>query len=83
MEQLFLKKNLNFNKGRSSYSYGYVKHNFDIFGQSGILPATVNMEPLLIFGKEILLKLLTCLHCESIDSFGDESCTIGYISKLN
>ena len=32
---------------------------------------------------EILFKLLACVHCESIGSFKDESCTNGYVSQLN
>ena len=59
------------------------KDHIDNFYQSGTLPGGVNMESFLTFGKEILFKLLTCMYCDSIGSFKDESCTIGYISQLN
>ena len=34
-------------------------------------------------GAEILFELLACMHWESIGSFKDEICLIGYVSQLN
>ena len=72
-------------KGTHPYSYFHLpfKRSYWQFFQSGTLPGGVNMESFLTFGKEILFKLLTCMYCDSIGSFKDESCIIGYISQLN
>ena len=53
------------------------------------MPGSVNMEvsPNICyrnaFARQLETHWYTEIHCESIGSFKDESCTIGYISHLN
>ena len=55
-------------------------HYFDIFLKVTLCLAVEIWKSSLTFGTEILF---VCMHYESIGSFKDESCTIGYISQLN
>ena len=58
------------------------KTSFWHFCQSGTLPGSVNMK----VSRNIWNRntfWIACMHCESMGSFKDESCTIGYIPQLS
>ena len=68
---------------RCPYSYCHTKHYFDIFVEVALCLAMSIWKSPLAFGPEILFELLACMHWESIGSFKDERCTIGYVPQLN
>ena len=64
------------------YLYCYTKY-FEIFVKVAPCLAVYIWKSPVTFGTEIIFKLLACMHHESIGSFNNKSCTIGYISLLN